>query len=136
MLTKFEHFKEYILECDGDVFFCEDEIEVIDETKGTKTVKKYIQKGPMNIKNRSQFKELLSKYIVTFKFIKRGSKPGEEEERKAVGTTNLDLIPKSQHPTGSRVPPNHQVCFWDMEKEHWRSLRSFKFIKLIKVEKP
>jgi len=135
MLVSFKHYNEYILEANEDVFVDDSELIVLDESKGSKTVNKYISKGPMLIKSRSKFKELLSKYIVTFKFIKRGSTPGTEEERKAVGTTNLELIPDSKHPQGKRTPPPHQVCFWDLEKEEWRSLRSFKFIKLIKVEK-
>lgn len=134
MLIKFDHFNDYILENNDDVFIG-DEFIIINETKGTKKVKKYISKGAMTIKNRAKFKELLRNNIVTFKFIKRGATIGTEEERKAVGTTNLSLIPKSKHPKGLRVPPPHQVCFWDLEKECWRSLRSFKFIKLIKVEK-
>ena len=42
--------------------------------------------------------------------------------RVASGTTQLALIPQSQHPKGLRKPASGVVTYYDLDKEEWRCL--------------
>lgn len=41
--------------------------------------------------------------------------------RIAVGTTNLDIVPPTNHPTG-RGARKRSVTFFDVQKQEWRSV--------------
>lgn len=90
-----------------------------------KGIKKKIH-GVLKRKDRERMRRLLRHNIVTFKFKKKNG-----DLRRAVGT----LIPSYLPPLkGGSPKPEHQMVYYDMEKEHWRSFRSFSFIKIIDVE--
>ena len=40
--------------------------------------------------------------------------------REATGTRRLSLIPEEQHPNGTGHQPDFLVCYWDVERNHWR----------------
>lgn len=83
--------------------------------------------GPMRDKQREEFKELLRKNIVTFRFQKR-----DHTIRKAVGTLYPDYLPEVK---GTGAPkPIYQMVYYDLDKKEWRSFRSFKFIKVLKIK--
>lgn len=90
-----------------------------------KTAKKELR-GILNGKNRKRMRELLKKYVVTFKFKKKNG-----EIRKAVGTLIPSYLPKLR---GGSPRPEHQMVYYDIDKGHWRSFRSFSFIKILNIK--
>ena len=53
--------------------------------------------------------------------VKFKSKKESGEERIAIGTQNLSLIPNGPTEFIERYP-DKQLTYWDMEKQGWRSL--------------
>lgn len=90
-----------------------------------KTLKKTIH-GALGHTSRSMMKKLLRKYIVHFKFEKK-----DGSIRRAVGTLISSYLPALR---GGAPKPEHQMVYYDLEKEHWRSFRSYSFINIIKIE--
>lgn len=50
--------------------------------------------------------------------------------RTAFGTTNLTVVPSDHHPRGVRESSPKQVCFFDLEKQQWRSVSTLQEIFL------
>lgn len=65
----------------------------------------------------SELKRQLARGPVQFAFKKIGG-----DLRTALGTTNLDRIPRESHPKGVRTAPESVVTFFDLEKGSWRSV--------------
>ena len=63
-----------------------------------------------------QLKSLLKDGPLRFSFIKTNG-----ELRQAYGTTNLSRIPQSAHPKGGDGP-NGATCYFDLDKNAWRSI--------------
>jgi len=62
-----------------------------------------------------ELKNLLSEGKVKFSFEKL-----DGTLREAEGTTNLEMVPKGQHPRGGTGPTG--TCFFDLEKSAWRCI--------------
>lgn len=90
-----------------------------------RTIKKELH-GAMNSKNRSVMRKLLKKHVVYFKFKKKNG-----ELRRAVGTLISSYLPALR---GGSPKPEHQMVYYDLEKEHWRSFRSFSFINILNIK--
>ena len=90
-----------------------------------RTAKKEIR-GILNGKNRKRMRELLRKHVVTFKFKKKNG-----EIRLAHGTLIPSYLPKLR---GGAPRPEHQMVYYDLDKGHWRSFRSYSFIKILNVK--
>ena len=71
-------------------------------------------------------KKALRNNIVTFKFTKRNG-----EVRTAHGTLYPDFLPALR---GGSPRPEHQMVYFDMDKDGWRSFRTYKFIKILKLK--
>lgn len=82
--------------------------------------------GVLGHTSRQKMKKVLRKYIVTFKFTKR-----DGSIRTAHGTLHPSYLPALR---GGSPKPEHQVVYYDLDKGHWRSFRSFKFINIIDVK--
>ena len=77
---------------------------------------KKILKGSLDTsKDRSRMKKALRNNIVTFKFTKRNG-----EVRTAHGTLYPDFLPALR---GGSPRPEHQMVYFDMDKDGWRSFR-------------
>lgn len=87
---------------------------------------KKVLKGTMSSSDRHMMKKLLRKHIVYFSFRKR-----DGSLRKAIGTLIHSFLPALR---GGSPKPEHQMVYYDLEKEHWRSFRSYSFIKIIWVK--
>lgn len=90
-----------------------------------KTLKKTLH-GVLGSKDRAKMKKLLRHHIVFFKFKKKNG-----ELRRAVGTLISSFLPPLR---GGAPKPEHQMVYYDLEKEHWRSFRSFSFIKILDLK--
>lgn len=77
-----------------------------------------------------ELKEKLRNGIVYFTYKKK-----DGTMRTAKGTTMLDLIPEENHPKGvvSNKPEDH-VCYWDLDREGWRSFKNANFVKIDKFD--
>ena len=93
--------------------------------KSVKGIKKVL-KGTMSRSDRHMMKKLLRKNVVFFSFRKK-----DGSLRKAVGTLIPSYLPALK---GGSPKPEHQMVYYDLEKEHWRSFRSYSFIKIIWVK--
>ena len=82
--------------------------------------------GALDMKSRKRMRRELRDNIVTFKFKKRNG-----EIRTAHGTLHPDYLPKLR---GGAPRPEHQMVYYDLDKEGWRSFRSFKFIKIVNIK--
>lgn len=82
--------------------------------------------GVLGSKDRITMKKLLRKHVVFFKFKKKNG-----DLRRAVGTLIPSYLPALR---GGAPKPEHQMVYYDLEKEHWRSFRSFSFIKILDVK--
>ena len=90
-----------------------------------KSIKKVLH-GVLGSKNRSTMRKLLRKHVVYFKFKKKNG-----DLRRAVGTLISSYLPPLR---GGAPKPEHQMVYYDLEKEHWRSFRSYSFIKILDVK--
>ena len=93
--------------------------------KSLKGIKKTL-KGTMTSYDRKMMKKLLRKHIVYFSFRKK-----DGSLRKAIGTLISSYLPALR---GGSPKPEHQMVYYDLEKEHWRSFRSYSFIKILNVK--
>lgn len=82
--------------------------------------------GSLNMSARKRMRKELRNNIITFKFKKRNG-----EIRTAHGTLHPDYLPRLK---GGAPRPEHQMVYFDLDKEHWRSFRSFTFIKILNIK--
>ena len=82
--------------------------------------------GALDMKSREKMRRELRDNIVTFKFKKRNG-----EIRTAHGTLHPSYLPKLR---GGAPRPEHQMVYYDLDKNSWRSFRSFKFIKILNIK--
>jgi Ni/Co efflux regulator RcnB len=97
----------------------------LNEKMSVKSIKKTIH-GALNSKNRLLMKKILRKNVVYFDFMKK-----DGTLRHAIGTLVSDYLPALK---GGAPKPEHQFVYYDMVKKHWRSFRTFSFIKIINVK--
>jgi hypothetical protein len=97
---------------------------VINESS-LKKLKKDIH-GVLNMSARKRMRRELRDNIITFKFKKRNG-----ELRTAHGTLHPDYLPKLK---GGSPRPEHQMVYYDLDKEGWRSFRSYSFIKILNIK--
>lgn len=82
--------------------------------------------GSLDMKARKRMRKELRSNIITFKFKKRNG-----EIRTAHGTLHPDYLPKLR---GGAPRPEKQMVYYDLDKEGWRSFRSFTFIKILNIK--
>lgn len=82
--------------------------------------------GVLGTKDRATMKKLLRKHVISFKFKKKNG-----DIRRAVGTLISSYLPALR---GGAPKPEHQMVYYDLEKEHWRSFRSYSFIKILDIK--
>lgn len=82
--------------------------------------------GVLDMKSRKRMRRELRDNIVTFKFKKRNG-----EIRTAHGTLHPDYLPKLR---GGAPRPEHQMVYYDLDKNSWRSFRSYSFIKILNIK--
>lgn len=82
--------------------------------------------GVLNMSARKRMRKELRDNIITFKFKKRNG-----EIRTAHGTLHPDYLPKLK---GGAPRPERQMVYYDLDKEGWRSFRSYSFIKIVNLE--
>ena len=82
--------------------------------------------GVLDRSARKRMRKELRGNIVTFKFTKRNG-----EIRTAHGTLHPDYLPKLR---GGAPRPEHQMVYYDLDKEGWRSFRSYSFIKILNLK--
>ena len=82
--------------------------------------------GALDMKSRKRMRRELRDNIVTFKFKKRNG-----EIRTAHGTLHPSYLPKLR---GGAPRPEHQMVYYDLDKEGWRSFRSYSFIKILNLK--
>lgn len=82
--------------------------------------------GVLNMSARKKMRKVLRHNIVTFKFKKRNG-----DLRIAHGTLHPDYLPKLR---GGAPKPERQMVYFDLDKEGWRSFRSYSFIKILNVK--
>jgi len=82
--------------------------------------------GVLNMSARKRMRKELRNNIITFKFKKKNG-----EIRTAHGTLHPSYLPKLK---GGAPRPEHQMVYYDLDKEGWRSFRSFTFIKILNVK--
>ena len=90
-----------------------------------KKLKRHIH-GALDMKSRKIMRRELHDNIVTFKFKKRNG-----EIRIAHGTLHPDYLPKLR---GGAPRPEHQMVYYDLDKNSWRSFRSYSFIKIVNIK--
>ena len=77
-------------------------------------------KQTVPVQTVEQLKEQLGHGPVSFGFVKKA----KDGFRKAVGTTNLSMIPADKHPKGLRKATDKAVAFYDLLLGNWRSVSS------------
>lgn len=82
--------------------------------------------GSLNMDARKRMRKELRNNIITFKFRKRNG-----EIRTAHGTLHPDYLPPLK---GGAPRPERQMVYYDLDKEGWRSFRSFTFIKILNIK--
>ena len=82
--------------------------------------------GVLNMSARKRMRKELRDNIITFKFKKRNG-----EIRTAHGTLHPDYLPKMR---GGAPRPEHQMVYYDLDKNSWRSFRSYSFIKIVNIK--
>lgn len=83
-------------------------------------------RGVLKETDRHRFRKLLKNNILIFKFKKR-----DGSIRRAKGTLNSKYLPELK---GGSPRPEHQMVYFDLEKDHWRSFRSYSFIKILNIK--
>ena len=83
-------------------------------------------KGSLDSDDRAKMRKALRNNIVTFKFTKRNG-----EVRTAHGTLYPDFLPALR---GGSPKPEHQMVYFDIDKDGWRSFRSYTFIKILNLK--
>ena len=74
-------------------------------------------------KDLEELEQELRRRVVRFWYQKKNG-----EWREAIGTRRLSLIPEEQHPNGTGHQPDFLVCYWDLERNHWRCFDRNRFI--------
>ena len=82
--------------------------------------------GVLNMSARKRMRKELRDNIITFKFRKRNG-----ELRTAHGTLHPDYLPPLK---GGAPRPERQMVYYDLDKEGWRSFRSYSFIKILNIK--
>ena len=82
--------------------------------------------GILNMSARKRMRKELRDNIITFKFRKRNG-----ELRTAHGTLHPDYLPKLK---GGAPRPERQMVYFDLDKDGWRSFRSYSFIKILNIK--
>lgn len=82
--------------------------------------------GSLGMSARKRMKKELRNNIITFKFKKRNG-----DIRVAHGTLHPDYLPPLK---GGAKPPLHQMVYYDLDKEGWRSFRTYSFIKILNIK--
>lgn len=82
--------------------------------------------GSLNMSARKRMRKELRNNIITFKFRKRNG-----DIRTAHGTLHPSYLPKLK---GGAPRPERQMVYYDLDKEGWRSFRSFTFIKILNIK--
>lgn len=82
--------------------------------------------GTLNMSARKRMRKELRDNIITFKFRKRNG-----ELRTAHGTLHPDYLPPLK---GGSPRPEHQMVYYDLDKNSWRSFRSYSFIKILNIK--
>ena len=82
--------------------------------------------GVLNMSARKKMRKELRDNIITFKFKKR-----DGTIRTAHGTLHPSYLPKLR---GGAPRPEHQMVYYDLDKEGWRSFRSYSFIKILNIK--
>ena len=82
--------------------------------------------GVLDRSARKRMRKELRDNIVTFKFKKRNG-----EIRTAHGTLHPSYLPKLR---GGAPRPEHQMVYYDLDKNSWRSFRSYSFIKILNIK--
>lgn len=82
--------------------------------------------GVLNMSARKRMRKELRDNIITFKFRKRNG-----ELRTAHGTLHPDYLPKLK---GGAPRPERQMVYFDLDKNSWRSFRSYSFIKIVNIK--
>ena len=82
--------------------------------------------GVLNMSARKRMRKELRDNIITFKFKKRNG-----EIRTAHGTLHPSYLPKLR---GGAPRPEHQMVYYDLDKNSWRSFRSYSFIKILNIK--
>ena len=90
-----------------------------------KKLKKEVH-GVLNMSARKRMRRELRDNIITFKFRKRNG-----ELRTAHGTLHPDYLPPLR---GGAPRPEKQMVYYDLDKEGWRSFRSYSFIKIVNIK--
>ena len=90
-----------------------------------KKLKKEVH-GVLNMSARKRMRRELRDNIITFKFRKRNG-----ELRTAHGTLHPDYLPPLR---GGAPRPEKQMVYYDLDKEGWRSFRSYSFIKILNIK--
>jgi len=97
---------------------------VINESS-LKKLKKDVH-GVLNMSARKRMRRELRDNIITFKFRKKNG-----ELRTAHGTLHPDYLPALK---GGSPRPEKQMVYYDLDKEGWRSFRSYSFIKILNLK--
>ena len=97
---------------------------VINESS-LKKLKKDIH-GVLHMSDRKRMRKELRDNIITFKFRKR-----DGSIRTAHGTLHPDYLPPLK---GGGPRPEKQMVYYDLDKEGWRSFRSYSFIKILNIK--
>ena len=90
-----------------------------------KKLKKHLH-AVLNMSARKRMRKALRDNIITFKVKKRNG-----EIRTAHGTLHPDYLPKLK---GGAPRPEHQMVYYDLDKNSWRSFRSYSFIKILNIK--
>ena len=97
---------------------------VINESS-LKKLKKDVH-GVLHMSARKRMRRELRDNIITFKFRKR-----DGSIRTAHGTLHPDYLPPLK---GGGPRPEKQMVYYDLDKEGWRSFRSYSFIKILNIK--
>lgn len=97
---------------------------VINESS-LKKLKKDVH-GVLHMSARKRMRRELRDNIITFKFRKR-----DGSVRTAHGTLHPDYLPPLK---GGGPRPEKQMVYYDLDKEGWRSFRSYSFIKILNIK--
>ena len=82
--------------------------------------------GSLDMSARKRMRKELRNNIITFKFRKRNG-----ELRTAHGTLHPGYLPRLR---GGGPRPERQMVYYDLDKEAWRSFRSYSFIKILNIK--
>lgn len=102
--------------------------EFVDEFINESSLKKLKKEihGELHHDDRRRLRKELKDNIITFKYQKVNG-----DIRRARGTLHPSYLPP---PRGGAPKPERQMVYYDLDREHWRSFRAYKFIKILNIE--